>query len=188
MRRVLLLFLISMSVLTASSVTLSENSLSAVDRRAEANKQEVDEFIQTLARIKLNEIDYAYISFSMIKQLLSSAVDGDLEDAIPIVGSIKSLRRFSTTGSRGYYKLKSALKPFLQEDDNIMGRDNIMGMELMALSKEDGATLLIYSNSDRILVITDDGDEELVVVYIVGLSYNSLLQLKSEGVDIDLGF
>ncbi len=177
MKRLLFSFLIFTCVAFHSSAVLPAQSLQAV------NKSESDKFVQNLVRIKSDEIDYAYISFSMIKQMLRGATVGmKIDEIVPVIGSIKSLRRFSTTGSEGYYKLKSALKPFLQKNEKVLG------MELMAINRESGLLSVIYAGSENVLVINDSGDDELSVVYIAGLNYASLMELDGKGINVDFGF
>jgi hypothetical protein len=91
------------------------------------------------------------------------------------------MRRFATTGSKGYKLLHDALYGFLQENESVMG------MELMALNREDGTLRVIYSDSASLLVINDDGDE-LAVVFIAGLSYENFIMMSDGGFDFDFGF
>ena len=95
---------------------------------------------------------------------------------------LKSVRRFVTTGSEGYAKLRNNLLPFLSQDEEVMG------MELMAMNVEDGALSVVYSDSQSVLLITDTGDAELSVVFVVGLSYTVLNELIDGGFDFDFMF
>ena len=58
-----------------------------------------------------------------------------------------------------------------------------MGMELMALNREDGELSVIYSDKKSLLVIGNDNDETLNVVFIVGLSYEAFIQISSDSID-----
>ena len=91
------------------------------------------------------------------------------------------MRRFATTGSEGYKLLHNALYGFLQENESVMG------MELMALNREDGILRVIYSDSACLLVINDDGDE-LAVVFIAGLSYENFIMMSDGGFDFNFDF
>ena len=63
---------------------------------------------QVAKEIKSDEIDYAYISTSMFRQLLSQAlsiVDSDIKEALGvdnILSTVMYMRRFMSTGSEGY--------------------------------------------------------------------------------------
>lgn len=150
----------------------------AQHKQPDKGKSEIERFIQNLSRIKSAEIDYAYVSTNMFKQMLTmldKSVEGiEIEN---IFGSIKSVRRFETTGKEGYTKLTTALQPFLQEEEQVMG------MELMALNREDGELSVIYSDQRNLLVIGDNNDETLNVVFIVGLSYEAFIQISSDTIN-----
>ncbi|MBR5814035.1 MAG: hypothetical protein IKY37_06240 [Bacteroidaceae bacterium] len=142
-------------------------------------KSEVEKHMQSIAKSKPTEIDYTYISATMFKQMLS-ILDANIDvqgGSFPLA-SIKSLRQFTTTGSTGYRILSEAMKPFLQEDETVMG------MELMALNKEGGAMTAIYGGQGNILLISDEEDE-MSVLFIVGLGYDEFKTLYESGVNID---
>ena len=69
---------------------------------------------------------------------------------------------------------------FLNEDEEVLG------MSLMAHSRSEGVLSVIYGDENNLLVIAEEGNEELVVVFVSGLSYDGFMQLKDCGVD--LGF
>lgn len=130
----------------------------------EDNKETAETFVRNLAKIRSDDISYSYISIGMLKQMFSRMIGAE-QDIKDMFASLRYLRQFASTGKDGYDKLREALSPFLVEDDLVMG------MELMALNR-DGSTLsVVYSASDNILVITDDGGDELKVVFIAGMSY-----------------
>lgn len=150
----------------------------AQHKQPDKGKSEIEKFIQSLSRIKSAEIDYAYVSTNMFKQMLTMLTKSSEGAEIGnIFGSIKSVRRFETTGEEGYIKLTTALQPFLQEDEQVMG------MELMALNREDGELSVIYSDQRNLLVIGNDNDETLNVVFIVGLSYEAFIQISSDTIN-----
>ncbi len=141
-------------------------------------KSEAEMYIKRVAKIKSDEIDYAYISSSMFRQMFKMlGADGEL-NAIPLqLTSIRSMRQFTATGPEGYALLLKAMDPFLQEEESVMG------MKLMALNREDGTMTAIYGDSNSTLVINDEGDE-LSVVFIAGLSYDSFKTLGENGMEI----
>lgn len=141
-------------------------------------KSEAEMYIKKVAKIKSDDIDYAYISSSMFRQMFKMlGADGEL-NAIPLqLTSIRSMRQFTATGPEGYKQLSQAMDIFLQEEESVMG------MKLMALNREDGTMTAIYGDSNSTLVINDEGDE-LSVVFIAGLSYDSFKALGENGMEI----
>ena len=143
-------------------------------------KSEAEMYIKNVAKIKSSEIDYAYISSSMFRQMFNMlGVDVKLNDIPLQLTSIRSMRQFTATGPEGYKQLSQAMDIFLQEEESVMG------MKLMALNREDGTMTAIYGDSNSTLVINDEGDE-LSVVFIAGLSYDSFKALGENGIEIGL--
>lgn len=143
-------------------------------------KSEAEMYIKKVAKIKSDEIDYAYISSSMFRQMFKMlGADGELNDIPLPLTSIRSMRQFTATGPEGYKQLSQAMDIFLQEEESVMG------MKLMALNREDGTMTAIYGDSSSTLVINDEGDE-LTVVFIAGLSYDSFKALGENGIEIGL--
>lgn len=143
-------------------------------------KSEAEMYIKKVAKIKSGEIDYAYISSSMFRQMFNMLeADGELNDIPLQLTSIRSMRQFTATGPEGYKQLSQAMDIFLQEEESVMG------MKLMALNREDGTMTAIYGDSNSTLVINDEGDE-LSVVFIAGLSYDSFKALGENGIEIGL--
>ena len=141
-------------------------------------KSEAEMYIKKVAKIKSDEIDYAYISSSMFRQMFKMlGADGELNDIPLPLTSIRSMRQFTATGPEGYKQLSQAMDIFLQEEESVMG------MKLMALNREDGMMTAIYGDSNSTLVINDEGDE-LSVVFIAGLSYDSFKALGENGIEI----
>ena len=141
-------------------------------------KSEAEMYIKKVAKIKSGEIDYAYISSSMFRQMFNMlGADGELNDIPLQLTSIRSMRQFTATGPEGYKQLSQAMDIFLQEEESVMG------MKLMALNREDGMMTAIYGDSNSTLVINDEGDE-LSVVFIAGLSYDSFKALGENGIEI----
>ncbi len=141
-------------------------------------KSEAEMYIKRVAKIKSDEIDYAYISSSMFRQMFKMlGADGEL-NAIPLqLTSIRSMRQFTATGPEGYKLLSQVMDLFLQEEESVMG------MKLMALNREGETMTAIYGDSNSTLVINDEGDE-LSVVFIAGLSYDSFKTLGENGMEI----
>ena len=142
-------------------------------------KSEAERFVQNLAKIKSDEISYAYISANMFKQLFANINLEDKEGAFSFIKSLKSLRRFFTSGKQGYDIMKTALQPLLQE------KEEIFGMTLMASNRDGGGMAAIYSGEGNTLVVTDFGnDTTITLVFVAGLSYEDFLQFNETG----LGF
>ena len=133
--------------------------------------------IRSIARTKIKEVDYAYISTNMFKQIFSM-IDGAIEVNGNFLGSIKSIRRFATTGKNGYEKLKAYMFPFYDEQD--------IDMEVMMLNRNGEMLSMVYSDKHNLLVINDDGEMELTVVFVAGLSYDMFIKMQEGG--FDLGF
>lgn len=143
-------------------------------------KSEAEMYIKKVAKIKSSEIDYAYISSTMFRQMFNMlGADGELNDIPLQLTSIRSMRQFTATGPEGYKLLSQVMDIFLQEEESVMG------MKLMALNREDGTMTAIYGDSSSTLVINDEGDE-LTVVFIAGLSYDSFKALGENGIEIGL--
>ena len=142
-------------------------------------KSEAEKFVQNLAKIKSDEISYAYISANMFKQLfIKTDLDEEMQESISFIKSLKSLRRFFTNGKQGYDAMKAALQPFLQE------KEEVMGMTLMASNRDGGGMVAIYSGGGSTLVVTDYGNNETItVVFVAGLSYESFMEFNDLGID-----
>lgn len=135
------------------------------------DKSEAEKLVQSLAKIKSDEISYAYISMNMFKHIFAS-FELDEEDAeeLSFLKSLKSLRRLSTDGKQSYDIVKKALTPFLEE------REEVMGMTLMAANRDGGGMVAIYSGQGNTLVVTDCGnDTTITLVFVAGLSYKDFL-------------
>ena len=133
--------------------------------------------IRSIARAKIAEVDYAYISANMFKQVFSM-IDGSLKINGNFIGSVKSIRRFATTGKNGYEKLKAYMFPFYDEQD--------VDMEIMMLNRNGDMLSVVYSGNNNLLVINDDGETELTVVFVAGMSYDMFMKIQEVG--FDLGF
>ena len=162
-------------ILTLISVTLGTWAAPP----QQPDKSEAERFVQNLAKIKSDEISYAYISANMFKQLfIKIDLDEEMQESIPFLKSLKSLRRFFTNGKQGYDAMKAALQPFLQE------KEEVLGMTLMASNRDGGGMVAIYSGQGNTLVVTDYGnDETITVVFVAGLPYETFMDFNKLGVD-----
>ena len=142
-------------------------------------KSEAEKFVQSLAKIKSEEISYAYISANMFKQLfIRIDLNEEEQETISFLKSLKSLRRFFTSGKQGYDVMKAALQPFLQE------KEEVLGMTLMASNRDGGGMVAIYSGQGNTLVVTDYGNNETItVVFVAGLPYETFMEFNKLGVD-----
>ena len=108
-------------LLALTALVLHTGTLSAQSAQPR-EKSEVEVFMQQVAKgSKSSEIDYAYISTSMFKQLLSqlfTTINEGIEIHGPvekIFGSTMYMRRFISTGEEGYKILSKAIRPFLED-------------------------------------------------------------------------
>ena len=163
-------------ILTLISVALSTWAMPP----QQSEKSEAEKFVQNLAKIKSDEISYAYISANMFKQLfIKIDLDEEMLESISFMKSLKSLRRFFTNGKQGYDILKAALQPFLQENEEVLG------MTLMASNRDGGGMVAIYYGQGNTIVVTDYGNNETITVVVVaGLSYEAFLEFD----DLDIVF
>ena len=162
-------------ILTLISVALSTWAMPPQQHE----KSEAEKFVQNLAKIKSDEISYAYISANMFKQLfIKIDLDEEMLESISFMKSLKSLRRFFTNGKQGYDILKAALQPFLRENEEVLG------MTLMASNRDGGGMVAIYSGQESTLVVTDYGNNETItVVFVAGLSYEAFMEFNDLGID-----
>jgi hypothetical protein len=109
-----------------------------------------------------------------------SMIDGSVEINGNFIGSLKSIRRFASTGKNGYEKLKAYMFPFFDEQ--------IFDMEIMMLNRNGEMLSMVYSDDKNLLVINDDGNTELIVVYIAGMSYDMFLKIQNVSGGIRLNF
>lgn len=147
-------------------------------------KSEVEIFMQQVAKeVKSNEIDYAYISTSMFRQLLSQAlsiVDSDIKEKLGvdnILSSVMYMRRFMSTGREGYELLHKAMQPFLEEEEELMG------MQLNSFNRADGGLSIVYSDPKNVLIINEqEGDEDYcMVIFVSGVSYENFMKVTANG-------
>lgn len=171
MKKIILMGLLFLAIATGATAQQATG--------AAKQKSEVELFIRSVAKIKSPEIDYAYISFNTLRSLFAPLVEMiDCEETVEIFSSIKSMRRFSSTGSSGHKQLASVMEPFTSEEETVMG------MEIMSYTRSDGLTSVIYCDDNSVLVVNDDGSS-IVVVFVSGLSRNSLKKLIDGAFDVN---
>ena len=170
-------------LLTLTALVLHTGSLFAQSAQPR-EKSEAEIFMQQMAKeVKSNEIDYAYISTSMFRQLLSQAlsiVDSDIKEALGvdnILSSVMYMRRFMSTGREGYELLHKAMQPFLEEEEEMMG------MQLNSFNRADGRLSIVYSDQKNVLVINEqEGDEDyFMVIFVSGVSYENFMKVTGNG-------
>ena len=170
-------------LLTLTALVLHTGSLFAQSAQPR-EKSEAEIFMQQMAKeVKSNEIDYAYISTSMFRQLLSQAlsiVDSDIKEALGvdnILSSVMYMRRFMSTGREGYELLHKAMQPFLEEEEELMG------MQLNSFNRSDGRLSIVYSDQKNVLVINEqEGDEDyFMVIFVSGVSYENFMKVTGNG-------
>ena len=170
-------------LLTLTALVLHTGSLFAQSAQPR-EKSEAEIFMQQMAKeVKSNEIDYAYISTSMFRQLLSQAlsiVDSDIKEALGvdnILSSVMYMRRFMSTGREGYELLHKAMQPFLEEEEELMG------MQLNSFNRADGGLSIVYSDQKNVLVINEqEGDEDyFMVIFVSGVSYENFMKVTGNG-------
>lgn len=170
-------------LLTLTALVLHTGTLFAQSAQPR-EKSEAEIFMQQMAKeVKSNEIDYAYISTSMFRQLLSQAlsiVDSDIKEALGvdnILSSVMYMRRFMSTGREGYELLHKAMQPFLEEEEELMG------MQLNSFNRADGGLSIVYSDPKNVLIINEqEGDEDnFMVIFVSGVSYENFMKVTANG-------
>ncbi len=170
-------------LLTLTALVLHTGSLFAQSAQPR-EKSEAEIFMQQMAKeVKSDEIDYAYISTSMFRQLLSQAlsiVDSDIKEALGvdnILSSVMYMRRFMSTGREGYELLHKAMRPFLEEEEELMG------MQLNSFNRADGGLSIVYSDPKNVLIINEqEGDEDyFMVIFVSGVSYENFMKVTANG-------
>ena len=171
MKKIILISLLFLAIATGAMAQQSSG--------AAKQKSEVEQFIRSVTKIKSPEIDYAYISFNTLRSLFAPLVEMiDCDETAEIFSSIKSMRRFSSNGRNGHKLLASVMEPFTSEEDTVMG------MDIMSYTRSEGLTSVIYSDNNNVLVVNDDGSS-IVVVFVSGLSHNSLKKLIDGAFDLN---
>lgn len=172
MKRVITIFfallLMFAAATTAPAASRDSNSNSKVER-----------FVQGLARDYSSHVEYSYISMNMLKSLFSMMLDGGDKELAKAMKRLKYIRKYGSSDSEGYLKLKKEMQPFLSN------KDKVMGMELVVVNKEGAEATTIYSSKDGLLIITDENGATLTVVFIAGLSMDVFNAMLENGIELD---
>ena len=150
----------------------------AASRDSNSNSK-VERFVQGLARDYSSHVEYSYISMNMLKSLFSMMLDGGDKELAKAMKRLKYIRKYGSSDSEGYLKLKKEMQPFLSN------KDKVMGMELVVVNKEGAEATTIYSSKDGLLIITDENGTTLTVVFIAGLSMDVFNAMLENGIELD---
>ncbi len=149
----------------------------AIAKSQKESKSEVELLIKKISRIDSPEINYTYVSMSMIERMFASLVI-EMPLIKDLFSSLKSLRSVSTSGKVGYEKVKKMVSPFLQEEEEVMG------LSLVSFSREGNADSVLYGDENNLLIINDDGNSSISVELFVGFSYDTYQKYIESGVKI----
>ena len=177
MKRLIVIFL-------ALLLTFAAATTAPAASRDSKSKSKVEKFVQSLARDYSSHVEYTYISMNMLKSLFSlmfdeKNLDKDDKKTAKALISLRYIRKYSSSDSEGYKKLKKEMQPFLSNDNEVMG------MELMAINKENKELTTIYSSKEGLLVITDENSTTLTVVFIAGLSMDIFNVMMEKGIELN---
>ena len=150
----------------------------AASRDSNSNSK-VERFVQGLARDYSSHVEYSYISMNMLKSLFSMMLDGGDKELAKAMKRLKYIRKYGSSDSEGYQKLKKEMQPFLSNEDKVMG------MELVVVNKEGAEATTIYSSKDGLLIITDENGATLTVVFIAGLSMDVFNAMLENGIELN---
>ena len=150
--------------------------------RDSKSKSKVEKFVQGLARDYSSHVEYSYISMNMLKSIFAIVLTDCDKETAKALKSLRYIRKYNSSDSEGYKRLKKELQPFLSNDDEVMG------MELVVVNKENQTLTTTYSNKDGLLIITDESGTTLTVVFIAGLSMDIFNTLLENGMDFELDF
>ena len=170
------------TIFFALLLTFAAATTAPAASRDSKSKSKVEKFVQGLARDYSSHVEYSYISMNMLKSIFAIVLaDGDKE-AAKALKNLRYIRKYNSSDSEGYKRLKKELQPFLSNDDEVMG------MELVVVNKENQTLTTTYSNKDGLLIITDESGTTLTVVFIAGLSMDIFNTLLENGMDFELDF
>ena len=116
---------------------------------------------------------------NMLKGLFSIMFGEDDKEMTKTFKRLKYIRKYGSSDSEGYKKLRKEMQPFLSN------KDKVMGMELIAVNKEVAEATTIYSSKDGLLIITDENGTTLTVVFIAGLSMDVFNAMLENGFELD---
>ena len=168
----------------ALMLTFAAATTAPAASRDSKSKSKVEKYVQSLARDYSSHVEYSYISMNMLKSLFSlmlneDSLDEDDKEMAKALKSLRYIRKYNSSDSEGYKKLKKELQPFLSNDDEVMG------MELVVVNKEKKRLTTTYSNKDGLLIITDENGTTLTVVFIAGLSMDVFNVMMEKGFELN---
>ena len=168
----------------ALMLTFAAATTAPAASRDSKSKSKVEKYVQSLARDYSSHVEYSYISMNMLKSLFSlmlneDNLDEDDKEMAKALKSLRYIRKYNSSDSEGYKKLKKELQPFLSNDDEVMG------MELVVVNKEKKRLTTTYSNKDGLLIITDENETTLTVVFIAGLSLDVFNVMMENGFELN---
>ena len=168
----------------ALMLTFAAATTAPAASRDSKSKSKVEKYVQSLARDYSSHVEYSYISMNMLKSLFSlmlneDNLDEDDKEMAKALKSLRYIRKYNSSDSEGYKKLKKELQPFLSNDDEVMG------MELVVVNKEKKKHTTTYSNKDGLLIITDENETTLTVVFIAGLSMDVFNVMMENGFELN---
>ena len=168
----------------ALMLTFAAATTAPAASRDSKSKSKVEKYVQSLARDYSSHVEYSYISMNMLKSLFSlmlneDNLDEDDKEMAKALKSLRYIRKYSSSDSEGYKKLKKEMQPFLSNDDEVMG------MELVVVNKEKKRLTTTYSNKDGLLIITDENETTLTVVFIAGLSLDVFNVMLEKGFELN---
>lgn len=144
-------------------------------KKQNGGKSDVEQLVKTISKIESSEIDYTYVSTSMLQKMIQM-----LPGAKEIFVSLKNVRSIETAGDDGYRKVKKMIEPFLNEDEEVMG------LSLQALERSGGEINVCYGNDDYLLMVEDDGEATLFIVLIKGLSFDMFKKMQEVGFELEI--
>ena len=170
------------TIFLALLLTVAAATTAPAASRDSKSKSKVEKFVQGLARDYSAHVEYSYISMNMLKSIFAIVLTDCDKETAKALKSLRYIRKYNSSDSEGYKRLKKELQPFLSNDDEVMG------MELVVANKENQTLTTTYSNKDGLLIITDESGTTLTVVFIAGLSMDIFNTLLENGMDFELDF
>ena len=170
------------TIFFALLLTFAAATTAPAASRDSKSKSKVEKFVQGLARDYSSHVEYSYISMNMLKSIFAIVLTDCDKETAKALKSLRYIRKYNSSDSEGYKRLKKELQPFLSNDDEVMG------MELVVVNKENQTLTTTYSNKDGLLIITDESGTTLTVVFIAGLSMDIFNTLLENGMDFELDF
>ena len=87
--------------------------------RDSKNNSRVEKFVQGLAHDYSSHVEYSYISMNMLRSLFSMMFGEDDKEMAKIMKRLKYIRKYSSSDSEGYKKLKIPASGLAIPDEDI---------------------------------------------------------------------